>query len=150
MESNKLAYMAGLFDGEGCIHIARIHTQKRSLTFQLNCKVSMNNSSVLETYREYFGGSVRNEKQDEKHNKSGSLHSWAIFGSKAVVFLTALMPYLRIKKGQAKLAIEFQSAKRQGAENGRWGNQSKSKDKLAVEETQYLLMRTLKKEVLNV
>lgn len=150
MKAEDIAYCAGLFDGEGCVHIARIHTKKKNLTFQLNCKVSINHLFALELFRFFFGGSIRKEKQDESHNKSGLLHSWSIFGDGAVNFLTHIMPYLLIKKPQAELALQFQATKHWGAEKGNWGNQSKNKERLEIEEKQYLLMRRLKKEVSNV
>ena len=150
MKVEELAYMAGLFDGEGCIHIARINTKKRRLTYQLVCKVSMYNLPVLEMLKEYFGGSIRRESKDKIHNKYGLLHSWAIWGGNSTSFLKQLMPYLRIKKTQANLAIEFQSKKTVGAKRGRWGNSSKAEEAIALEEQQYLLMRSLKKEVTNV
>ena len=84
MAKTDIAYMAGLFDGEGCIHIARIHTQKRSLTFQLVCKVSMYSLPTLEIFKAGFGGSIRRESSDEKHNKYGLLHSWAIWSKGSV------------------------------------------------------------------
>ena len=150
MKVEELAYMAGLFDGEGCIHIARIHTKKRSLAYQLVCKVSMYNLPVLEMLKECFGGSIRRESKDELHNKYGLLHSWAIWGSSSIAFLKQLMPYLRIKETQANLAIEFQSKKAVGAKRGKWGNRGKTEEAIALEGQQYLLMRSLKKEGANV
>lgn len=145
-----LAYCAGLFDGEGCIHIARIHTKKRNLTYQLICKVSMCSLPVLVMLKKCFGGSIRHESKDEMHNKYGLVCSWAIFGKNAVAFLNQIKPYLWIKKPQAELAIEFQGNKSVGADKGKWGNVSKSEEALAIEESQYILMRNLKKEVVNV
>ena len=150
MKVEELAYMAGLFDGEGCIHIARIHTQKRNLTFQLVCKVSMYSLPTLEIFKVSFGGSIRRESSDEKHNKYGLLHSWAIWGKNSTSFLGQLMPYLRIKKAEANLAIEFQSRKATGASKGKWGNSGKTAEAIALEEQQYLLMRSLKKGEANV
>ncbi len=150
MEAEELAYMAGLFDGEGCIHIARIHTKKRNLTYQLVCKVSMDNLPILEMFERCFGGSIYCDKKSELHNKYGLLHSWTIWGNNSISFLKQLMPYLRIKKAQTNLAIEFQSKKAVGASRGVWGNRSKTEEAIALEEQQYLLMRSLKREVSNV
>lgn len=150
MKVEELAYMAGLFDGEGCVHIARIHTKKRNLTYQLVCKISMYSLPTLEIFKDSFGGSIRRELTDEKHNKYGLLHSWAIWGNSSISFLGQLMPYLRIKKAEANLAIEFQSKKAIGASKGLWGNRSKTKEAIALEEQQYLLMRSLKKGGVNV
>ena len=142
--------MAGLFDGEGCVHIARIHTKKRNLTYQLVCKVSMYNLPTLERFKAGFGGSIRRESIHKKSNKYGLLHSWAIWGNSSISFLGQLMPYLCIKKSEATLAIEFQAKKVIGASKGKWGNRGKTEDALALEGRQYLLMRSLKREGTNV
>lgn len=145
MKVEELAYMAGLFDGEGCVHIARIHTKKRNLTYQLVCKISMYSLSTLETFETNFGGSIRKETIHETSNKYGLLHSWAIWGNSSISFLKQLMPYLCIKKAEANLAIEFQSKKAIGANKGRWGNSPKTQEVIALEGQQYLLMRSLKR-----
>jgi len=51
---------------------------------------------------------------------------------------------------EANLAIEFQSKKAIGASKGVWGNKGKTKEAIALEEQQYLLMRSLKKGGVNV
>ena len=150
MKIEELAYMAGLFDGEGCVHIARIHTKKRNLTYQLVCKISMYSLSTLEIFKTSFGGSIRRETTHEKSNKYGLLYSWAIWGRNSVSFLEKLIPYLRIKKAEANLAIEFQSKKAIGAGKGTWGNRSRTEETITLEEKQYLLMRSLKKGEVNV
>ncbi|KKL23470.1 hypothetical protein LCGC14_2425040 [marine sediment metagenome] len=110
----------------------------------------MYNLPVLEMLKECFGGSIRRESKDIIHNKYGLLHSWAIWGGNSILFLKQLMPYLHIKEAQANLAIEFQSKKAVGAKRGSWGNSGKTEEAVALEEQQYLLMRSLKKEVTNV
>lgn len=36
------------------------------------------------------------------------LYQWSLFGNKAVEFLLAILPYLRIKHENVKIAIDFQ------------------------------------------
>ena len=145
MEAKDLAYYAGLFDGEGCIHIARIHTQKRKLTYQLVCRVSMYSLSVLEQLKTSFGGSIYCEKNHPISNKYGLLWSWSIFSKGANSFLNQIKPYLRIKKSQAGLALQFQENKTRTHRGI-----PKTEEAVAVEEAQYILMRNLKKEFSNV
>mgnify|MGYP001571827042 CR=1 FL=1 len=146
IEQKELAYYAGLFDGEGCIHIARIHTQKRRLTYQLVCRVSMYSLSVLQGLRSRFGGSIYYEKKHPTSNKYGLLWSWSLFSRGAGAFLNEVEPYLKIKKTQAKLALQFQANKHNGAHKKAWGNTAKTEGELATEEAQYILMCNLKKE----
>jgi len=143
---DELAYYAGLFDGEGCIHIARIHTKKRHLTYQLVCRVSMYSLSVLEDLKSQFGGSIYCEKNHPISNKYGLLWSWSLFSIGAKNFLSQVQPYLRIKRPQCELALQFQEAKSNRTRTGTWGSNPKTDAELAIEEAQYILMRNLKKE----
>ena len=141
-----LAYYAGLFDGEGCIHIGKTHVKKGGLLYQLACKIAMYNLPVLEEFKSHFGGSIRHDKKDPIHNKYGLLVTWTIYSSRATTFLSQIMPHLRIKKPQAELAIQFQANKHWGARKGCHRNPPKTEERLAIEEAQYILMRNLKKE----
>lgn len=146
IKQTELAYYAGLFDGEGCIHIARINTAKRNLSYQLVCRVSMYSLSTLEGFKLHFGGSIYCEKNHPTSNKYGLLWSWSIFSNGAKDFLNQIKPYSQIKKTQLELALQFQANKSNGARKGIWGNAPKTEGELAVEEAQYILMRNLKKE----
>ena len=145
LELTELAYYAGLFDGEGCIHIRRTKTKHQKLAYALVCKISMCNFFILNELKYRFGGCLRMERKDKYHNKYNKLWSWTLSCHKALVFLNAVYPFLKLKRAEAELAMQFQENKVSGAHQGHRGNVPKTPEQLAIEEAQYILMRNLKK-----
>ncbi|MBA7577582.1 hypothetical protein ES708_19435 [subsurface metagenome] len=117
MRKEILAYMAGLFDGEGCIHITKTKAGKynhRSDYHQLQVNLVNTNKKVLDWIKNRFGGSVR--RHDIKSRSKA--WTWYIYTIKAKDFLKMIYPYLVIKEKQAKIAIEF----RENRKNIQWQN----------------------------
>ena len=109
-----LAYAGGLFDGEGIICIAKVRTNKNKggLYFGLRIELSNTNEQVVRWIQCYFGGSVYERYADIDTRRT--LWAWHIRGQMALGFLKIIIPYLRIKKQQAELAIEFQARQKLG------------------------------------
>ena len=107
----ELGYLAGLIDGEGTISIQNLFTrkQKNYLSYQQkNLRVGIVNTNieVLLWIASVFGGSVckRGVKNKEKH-KMG--YFWCVSNRKAEEIINLVMPYLKIKKMQAEIGINF-------------------------------------------
>lgn len=105
MDNVKLAYLAGLFDGEGTIGIARYRRKDRTITkdyYFLRLKVCNKNKDAMRLFKNTFhAGCLCRDK------RSG-VWDWSVSGTqhgKRVIEL--LLPFLRIKRKQAKLALEF-------------------------------------------
>lgn len=94
-----IAYLAGIVDGEGYIAI-----RKNGNRYQPIVKVGMTDKEVVETLAETFGGFVYVSKL-----KSGRfIYTWQVLKKELVeVTLTALLPYLRVKRKQADHLLEF-------------------------------------------
>jgi len=109
-----LAYAAGLLDGEGSIFIARVKTNKNKsgLYFGLRIELGNTNEQAVRWMQCYFGGSVYERYADIDTRRT--LWAWHLRGQQALGFLRIILPYLRIKKPQAELAIEFQVRQRLG------------------------------------
>ena len=106
MKMEILAYTAGLFDGEGCIHISKVKAGQynHKLDYhQLHVNLVNTNKKVLNWLKDEFGGSVR--RHDIKARSK--CWTWYMYTIKAKDFLKLIYPYLIIKKEQAKIAIEF-------------------------------------------
>jgi len=102
------AYFAGLFDGEGCIHIARIKRNYGAFYyFQLHLIFSNTNKQVMDYLTSKFGGNLIIRKPYKKRQRS--YYMWRIYSQKAKELLEIILPYLIIKKEEALLAIKFQS-----------------------------------------
>jgi hypothetical protein len=99
------SYLAGIFDGEGCIsaqHKSNYHY--RRAYSRLVVSVGMINKSILLLFKERFGGSVKRYKNG-KYNYY--IYQWFISGSKAEKALLVFAELCIEKSGQAKLALEL-------------------------------------------
>ncbi len=107
MTEIELAYIAGFFDGEGCVNL-KVFTktsgkQKGQICSEMTIEVSNNDFSVLKFINERFNGRIT-KRYDLKHP-----HTLRMESKKAVHFLQNIYPYLITKKEQARIGIEFQS-----------------------------------------
>ena len=130
MKRVDLAYMAGLFDGEGCINI-----KKKGRYYSLNCKLNMANEFLPNLYKFSFGGSLSKVPQEPPIQTQ---LAWSITSRNATTFLEAILPYLKLKRNEAELAIKFQNGfSHQG------GNRI-SDGQLVLREAQKILLSKMK------
>lgn len=97
-----LAYIAGLVDGEG--HISVLFAN--SGNYFLHVGITNTNLNVLKWIESILPTGIIYKKQKYAERKQGYELRWA----KSLVskeFLTLILPYLKIKREQAELAIEF-------------------------------------------
>ena len=90
-------YVAGLIDGEGCIHIPQ--------TGCTRLEVTNTYLPVLEWLRATFGGIVVRSRLGVGHLKT--CYRWQIVGRSALDVLQMAYPFMRIKSPQARLALDF-------------------------------------------
>ena len=138
MKKTDLAYMAGIFDGEGCICIGK-HQKKKTWnpTYSLKVNLVMCNPYIPNLFCFTFGGIVYERKRHERHL---SEWNWQLNSAKAIPFLTVLLPYLKLKRDEARLAIEFQKNKK-NTHTSR-GNPYKP-EQVALFEAQKILLKSL-------
>lgn len=86
------AYLAGFFDGEGCIWI------NCSGNYQLQIGVAQKYPAVLHRYVNLWGGKIYN---------ANGCHRWMPGARESEKVLRDLLPYLYEKKSQAILALMF-------------------------------------------
>ena len=110
----EIAYIAGLFDGEGCITIhkgSRIYPNQfgygKNVRYTLNCIISNTDKTVLEKFKEKTGLGIVYTRKDTAKGRRQS-YQWILASNQAEQFLIALLPYLQIKKAQAIVALQFQ------------------------------------------
>jgi intein/homing endonuclease len=107
-----LAYIAGFFDGEGSICITKwINKRNKSHSWQYALYVS-----VVGTKREvidFFNKTLSPHRKvgESKYRADFIAYRWGCAGRNALSFLKLIQPYLKLKKPQAKLGIEFQEKK---------------------------------------
>ncbi len=93
-----LAYVAGLFDGEGCVNF--YYHGKGTIVPRIF--ITNTNKELLEDLKNAFGGWVGAHK---KHTGWKQGWQWTLSNSKAVAFLEKIQPWVRIKDKQILLAF---------------------------------------------
>lgn len=108
MDNNNIAYVAGLFDGEGCVDIYQATTSKnsKSPSLMLRVTISQKDGSIMSWLEKEFGGYVRMDRR-----KDTWIHRWELRSQKASKFLEMILPFTKIKDRQIKLALEFEEVK---------------------------------------
>jgi len=96
------AYMAGLFDGEGCVSLSTVNTDQRLCVVT----ISQKRMAVLTWFHEVFGGSlfVRRKMQRQETR----LGVWSLGDADSIrVFHRVVKPYLRIKAEEFELVVAY-------------------------------------------
>ncbi len=103
MKKTDLAWAAGLFDGEGCITLKRDYNGSIP-TYSLRLVVVNTHLPALEELRLLFGlGSIRQSAPRSKKQKAR--WDWRVASRQAETVLRLLLPHLRIKREEAKIAV---------------------------------------------
>ena len=119
----KSEYLAGIIDGEGCIYIKKSTYRLRNPkyndcinpSYSIRLQVKMNDERVLQILKNKFGGTLYKEKRiyisklSIEHNiKTNRLMwVWQCGDRNATKALKKLLPFLIIKKEQAKNALKL-------------------------------------------
>ena len=108
MSSNRpedIAYVAGLLDGDGWITIVERKGGRRPV-YVLHLGIATTSRDLAEFCQGVFDvGSVTHWLPKGRDKKMWTWRCWAVESAKTV--LRALHPFLRLKKAQAEIAIEF-------------------------------------------
>lgn len=99
-----IAWAAGFLDGEGCIRICR----RQNGFYNLQVSIAQVVKAPLDDLQMIFGGSIRQQ--------SGSWR-WQIDSRQAAKLLEQVIPFLRVKREQAEIALQFQSRRGQRPRN---------------------------------
>ncbi|HZX14430.1 MAG TPA: LAGLIDADG family homing endonuclease [Thermodesulfobacteriota bacterium] len=111
MEATRIAYLSGLFDGEGYIRVNKSQSKKslksmQRITPDFDLTVGITNSvlEVVEPFKENWGGYIYANKRDNRK----IIFQWIRYGQKAEEMIRLFQPYLIIKQKKAILALEYQ------------------------------------------
>ena len=133
MKKTDLAYVAGIMDGEGSIGIARHKSKscKRGYTLELCVQITSSDEWLCAWLKFAFGGCL-----SHSINSAGNpMWHWVMGARKASEFLKLILPYLKLKKPEAELAIKFQSVKKH--------QPNKTDEQMAVEEAQRIILQDM-------
>ena len=124
-----LAYAAGIIDGEGTIGITELRPVdrlrdngtrvRRSFQHRIYVAVSMTDPRIPEWMKGEFGGNLQFvPSRSDKHKPS---YRWSMSSKGAADFCELVAPFLRLKKTQAILAVEFYKERLSGNFSGSSG-----------------------------
>ena len=109
------AYIAGLFDGEGCVSVHKVQDQrskkKGNLLYRYYLKAIIVSTSkdMIDFINKHYSGSV--SERTKRNPNHADQWAWQLSGMKAVSFFNDIYPYLIVKKEQASLAMKWSIAK---------------------------------------
>lgn len=101
----ELAYLAGMIDADGYITIQR-RRREGKVYFGVKVGIAGTRREPHDLAAELFGGSVN--AYSAKKRKHRPQFQWSRFGADAAEVITLIRPYLRIKREQARIALEMQ------------------------------------------
>lgn len=102
----KIAYIAGFFDGEGCVRIKKSNQSGNS--YYVWVAITNSNYQILESIEQLFGGRINKVKK----GVGKVVYHYLITCDEACDFLKTCLYFLRDKQEQAMLAIWFHEEKR--------------------------------------
>ena len=105
-----LAWAAGIIDGEGSIFVMKQGRKDRERDCNYIMRVSVQSTDphmAKELCNIFPDGAVFTQEIDKKPQNSNTL-KWQINGRKAAFVLKQILPFMKVKHEQAKLAIDFQ------------------------------------------
>lgn len=118
LDPTVLAYMAGFVDGEGTITIHRTCRGERYRDYEnyaVAVKVCQGTQAICAWFKETLGfGHVATRHTTSKVSgelKKYTVYTWETNHRNAYFFVSAILPYLRVKKEQGELAVGFSELK---------------------------------------
>lgn len=101
-QKETIAYLAGIIDGEGFLEIRKSTTSVGNICYSARMIFFMMDKSPSELFVEVFGGRILITKM-----KGTDYYGIAIGGNKLEKILIELLPYLRVKKEEARCLLEL-------------------------------------------
>ena len=112
MNTNEVAYIAGLFDGEGHIEYKKRLVQRKGKnkaynTWSIRCEMSMTDQGVMEWFHETIGFGTLN-KREAKKSWTGRKPQWRWRCSfrDALTFAKIVWPYTQVKLHKIEQIID--------------------------------------------
>ena len=107
MKKDDLIYLAGIVDGEGCVSVSygtKAGHQRIRLT------ISNTDRNLIDWLTSRIGGCVSTYHNNNRGNRKVAYH-WQVYSDRAFKLLTELLPYIKLKKRQAELCLQFHTDK---------------------------------------
>jgi len=109
-----LIYAAGFFDGEGSIGIYEMGSspkKRQTAHLALVMNVTGTSQSIIMWWKNTFGGRIARVCNSHRDVRRADSWKWCCDAKMAREVLELLVPYLKLKKVEAEIALEFQRHK---------------------------------------
>lgn len=107
MKEEDLIYTAGYLDADGCISIYTRKPTKlngqRNLVHYPSIQISSINKEMIQYFQDIYGGGITKDISQHKN----PLYNWKPSVSYMKEFLLSIQKYLKLKKCQSEIMIEF-------------------------------------------
>lgn len=109
LSQTEIAYLAGLFDGEGCVGIVRATSKhkKHQHNFRIRAIITNSNYELICWLKETVGMGCAYKSKKSFNKKWNEVHRWAVVGEQARMFLETIRPYSIIKKNIIDLCFQL-------------------------------------------
>ena len=112
----EIAYIAGLFDGEGCVTCKKHPTKRKDRggkvynQWFIRCEISMTDKEVISWLHETLGFGWSAEKKYNNKPKYKRQWRWSCGYRDALVFAKLMWPYAQIKLNKLEQIIDHYEA----------------------------------------
>lgn len=101
----ELAWVAGLMDGDGHISVHWVDGSHRKIYFRVRASITNCDRSAMERVQQILGEGRVTQPRYHRSEVWRPISTWTSDGAAAQRALVPLMPYLYIKKEQARLVL---------------------------------------------
>jgi len=122
MNQNDIAYIAGLFDGEGSVMCKQYMRKKKGekkayKTWNIRCEIAMTEKEVIEWLHETLGFGWSKEKTGKRPKHYKRQWRWQCSHRDALTFAKLVWPYTQIKLHQIERIIDHYEPYLQGLDD---------------------------------
>ena len=106
--STQLAYIAGLFDGEGSVsRYQEMRKERKNPTWVVRCEVNMTDEAVIKWLHETLGfGSFHKKPPSAKQLGRQMQYRWCCSYRDALKFAKLIIPHARVKREKLQKIID--------------------------------------------
>ena len=121
--TDTMAYIAGLFDGEGCVTCKQKPTKRKDRggkiynQWYIRCEIAMTNRAVIEWIHEVLGFGWCADKRYNNKPKYKKQWRWCCGYRDALLFAKIIWPYTQVKLHQIENIIDHYEASKPDRKN---------------------------------
>lgn len=146
ISTEKLAYLAGIIDGEGSIYIGCYSSNKKTGMphYQTVINICNTEESLIDWLVLNFGGSRRSYTPNQTpKNSRRKVYSWNVWSKSLEEICQAIFPYIVIKKRELEIMIAIRKTFIPKIPTKTFGQPKTPEDILALRRSLYLELKSL-------